>query len=476
MNILLINPPFFDVYKGFQKAARIGASYPPTGLLYLAGRLLQDGHQVRIIDMAVDNSDIDDILSVITRDNIQLVGITATTPIFGNAAEIAGAIKKAHSIPIVVGGIHVTILRDAILRENSQFDYAVIGEGEVTLAELVRCLADNGDPAEVNGIVFRRTPGNDVYSTPPRPLLSDLDELPFPARFLVKKEHYLWTPPKQGPSPIASVITQRGCPFKCAFCSQHSMFTRKVRARSVDNVLDELEEIVNRQGIRHIMILDDTFVLSKERAMRICAGIKKRRLVFTWENMSRADLVDREVLETMADAGLVRMSFGIESGDQEILDRIHKGTTLEQIRQAYAWAKEAGIETRGSAIIGHPGETAKSAWKTIRFLRSLKELNQVYINIMVPYPGTEVYELAVRGEAGYRLLSKDFNRYIRYNESVLEVNDLDRAKLKRLQNIGLWMFYATPRRIIYNLFRSGLKNGVYMATAMLRGLFSGNKA
>lgn len=461
------------MYRGFKKAARIGASYPPTGLLYLAGKLRADGHQVRLLDAGVENLGLEEIIREINSYKPGLVGITATTPIFHKAREIAGEIKKNGDIPVVLGGIHVTIIGEPVLQAHPEFDYAVTGEGEITLSRLAACIESNGDPTGVNGLIINK--GGRVLVTAARPPVKNLDDLPFPARDLVDKHLYQWTPPKKGTVPIASIITQRGCPFKCVFCSQHSMFTRVVRERSVKNVLDEIEAVIDTYGIRHIIILDDTFVLRKERVIRICEGIKERKLSFTWENMSRADLVDKEVLETMAAAGLVRMSFGIESGDPEILKRIHKGTTPEQIRRVYAWARAAGIETRGSAIIGHPGETGKSAWRTIRFLRGLKHLDQVYINIMVPYPGTGVYRLAKEGKAGYRLLSDNFNRYIRYNESVLEVNDLDRKRLRRLQVIGLWMFYTTPRRVIYNLLRSGLKNGFLMASAMVRGLFSNRR-
>jgi radical SAM superfamily enzyme YgiQ (UPF0313 family) len=173
----------------------------------------------------------------------------------------------------------------------------------------------------------------------------------------------------------------------------------------------------------------------------------------------------------MRAVGLVRLSFGIESGDQSILNLENKGITLEQLRKAYRWAKECGMETRGSAIIGHPGETKASALKTIRFLRSIKHLDQAYINIMVPYPGTEVYEIAKKGEHGMRLLCEDLTQFVRYENSVIEVNDLDRKTLMRLQKFGLLYFYLTPRRIFYNLTRAGLKIGLTNLKAFLKGIF-----
>jgi anaerobic magnesium-protoporphyrin IX monomethyl ester cyclase len=468
MKIILINPPYFDVYKGYEKAARIGASYPPTGLLYLAAILKKNGHDVRLHDMDFETLDPDSFIESILNFKPDLIGITATTPIFHKAVSIASSIKQKSDIPVVLGGIHITICREEAFEKHPEFDYAVIGEGEATMLELVTALENGNDPTTVAGILFRKN-GHAVAAAP-RPLIDDLNDLSFPSRELIQKNDYMWVAPGRGNVPIATIITKRGCPFRCSFCSQHSMFTRKVRYRSVENVLDELEVIVKVHGIDHIIILDDTLVIQRERMMKMCEGIHERKLKFTWEGMARANLVDKELIETMANAGLVRISFGIESGNEDVLKNIEKGVTLDQIRDAYRWAKKAGIETRGSAIIGHPNETRKTAWQTIKFLRSLEHLDQVYINVMVPYPGTRVYELAKNGEAGYRLLDENYSNYIRYNQAVLEVNDLDREALRKIQNIGLWLFYFTPHRILHALKRAGLRNGLTMGFAMLRGL------
>jgi len=473
MRVALLNPSFFEVYKHYEKAARIGACYPPTGLLYLAGKLRADGHTVCVIDVGVEGLSVEEVLDRLEQFDPQLVGLTASTPLFTGACELARRIKARMDVPTVVGGIHLTILREEAFGPNPQFDFAVPGEGEITLSELVRCLAGGGDPASVAGLLLRRD--GRVVATASRAMVADLDELPLPARDLIPRANYLWAAPGKGSTPIALMFTKRGCPFKCSFCSQHSMFGRNVRCRSIESVLDELEHIVTVDGIHHILFLDDTLVIKRERMAALCEGIHRRRLEFTWEGMARANLVDEELIRMMREAGLVRISFGIESGDEATLQRINKGVTLDQIRQAYKWAKQAGMETRGSAILGHPGETAKTAWKTIRFLRGLKHLDQVLLNVMVPYPGTEVYELARAGRTGYRLLSEDYTRYTRYDNCVIEVNDLSVKRLQRLQTIGLWLFYLTPRRVWHNLRRAGLRTGFTMAMVMLRCLLSRSK-
>lgn len=463
MKVALVNPPYFAVYKGFAKAARIGACYPPMGLLYLAGKLLKDGHEVKIFDVDVEDIKPDELGELIHDFGAELVGITSTTPTILEARAIAEAIKKTYDVPIIVGGAHVTVVGERLLQEHAVFDYAAMGEAEITLSEFVYALETGGDLMEVDGILFRK--GDQIVRTLPRPLIENLDDLPFPARQLIKNELYLWAPPGKEPTAMAGMLTKRGCPYKCTFCSQDQVFTRNVRYRSVENVLKELEWVVNDLGIHHVHIFDDTLVLKRDRAIEISQGILDRGLNFTWEGMARANLVDPELLSIQRKAGLSRMSFGIETGNAEILKNIYKNVTLDQIREGYRMAKEAGIETRGSAIIGHPNETKKSAWDTIKFLRSLKHLDQVYLNIMVPYPGTAVWHLAKSGQAGYRLLSEDFEQYVRYETPVLEVNDLKAADLARLQKIGLWLFYLTPRRIHYNLFRSGLRTGLKMSWA-----------
>lgn len=474
MRILLINPAYFSVYKGYEKAARVGVSYPPTGLLYLAGKLIADGHDVQLVDVDAEEVKPEGMRQRVRDFEPQLIGITATTPTFCKALDTAKNIKAVADIPIVLGGIHFTTIGEPILKDHHEFDFGVIGEGEITLSELAKCIKTGGDVSQVKGILFRGD-DNKVVRNAPRPLLVNLDELPFPARHLINKEKYLWVPPGKGVTSLAGLLTKRGCPYFCSFCAQDQIFSRKVRYRSVQNVLDELDEIINVHGISHIYFFDDTLVIKRKRMMELCAGIKERGLEFTWEGMARANLVDPELLQTQRSVGLVRMSLGIESGNQGILDAIDKGTTLQQIYDGYKMTKNAGIETRGSAIIGHPNETKKTAWETIKFLRKLKYLDQVYLNIMVPYPGTRVWEQAKRGQAGYRLLSDNYEDYVRYESPVLEVNDLNAKYLARLQKFGLLYFYLTPRRIWYNIIvRAGIKEGLRMAWLFSRGVFSKN--
>ena len=186
------------------------------------------------------------------------------------------------------------------------------------------------------------------------------------------------------------------------------MYGRKVRNHTIERVIEEIRVIVEENNIHHLIIMDDTLTVNKKRMMKLCEAIKKSGLKFTWEGWTHAATVDEEVLQTMKEAGLIRLSFGIESGDPEILKSIKKGATLKHIKNAYRIARKVGLETRGSAIIGHPHETRATAWRTLKFIRSLKDCQQMFLNVATPYPGTELYDSAVNGVGGMRLLKTDY--------------------------------------------------------------------
>ncbi|MFX0137728.1 MAG: B12-binding domain-containing radical SAM protein [Candidatus Hodarchaeota archaeon] len=471
MKILLIQPPWAEVYGEYKRAARVGVLNPPLGLCYLAGALQEKGHLVKIIDGEAEKKDINNIVEEISYDMPDIIGITSTTPLFHQAKELATRIKEQANIPIVLGGPHITVLTDEAMQEGICFDYGVYGEGERTLTELVEKLGSGESIAEVEGILYRED--RKIKKTKPRPLEVNLDTLPFPNRGLLKTGKYLWSVPGKGVVPFTSIMTTRGCPFQCIFCSAHAIFGKQVRYRTSENVLDEIEDVVETLGIRHFCSLDDTLTFNKERIKNLCEGIIGRNIDITWEGWTRANTVDEDTLRLMKKAGLVRLSFGIESGNARILKLINKGVSKEQLVEAYKLVKKLGLETRGSAMIGHPYETRKTAMETLNFVRGIKECDQIYLNIATPYPGTRLYEMAYSGEGGIKLLSKDYRKYRRYGNAVVEVNDLRREDLIKLQKKGLLIFYLTPRRIWYNLIRrAGIKAGIRNIVAFLKGILS----
>jgi radical SAM superfamily enzyme YgiQ (UPF0313 family) len=202
----------------------------------------------------------------------------------------------------------------------------------------------------------------------------------------------------------------------------------------------------------------------------MCDEIKRRKLDITWEGYTRADRITKDLLKQMKDAGLVRLSFGVESGDQRILEAIKKGTSLEQYRQAYEWCDELGLETRCSVMLGHPFETRETVKKTVDFVCSLK-IHQAYINIATPYPGTALLEMAREGYGGLRLLTEDWTEYRRYGNAVMEMNDLTRQDLIRLQKAAYLRFYLRPAIAWRNLKRAGLRAALLNATGFALSVF-----
>jgi radical SAM superfamily enzyme YgiQ (UPF0313 family) len=469
MGILLIQPPWLEIFGRYKNAAKIGTFDPPLGLCYLASAVERDGHSVRILDAEAERKNIEEIVEEVRVNSPDLVGITSTTPTFYRAVELANKIKREKAIPIVLGGAHITALPEQVMQEYPFFDYGVYGEGERTFSELVNALEIGGPIDRIKGILFRREDGQ-VIKTEPRPFEQDLDSLSFPDRGLLRSDRYLFSVPHRGIIPYTGIVASRGCPFQCVFCFASSMSGIEVRYRSPSKILDEIAYVVSTLRINHFRFFDNNLILNRKRLRELCNGLIKRKLDITWEGETCINIFDEDLLSLMKRAGLVRLSFGLESGNPEILKAIGKDVSERKIRTAYKMAKKLGIETRSSIILGLPYETKMTVMETLRFIRNIKECDQAYINIATPYPGTKFYKMALNGESGIRLLSKDYSKYNRYGNAVIEVNDLTRADLIRFQKKGFRIFYLTPRRIYYNLKRAGLRAAILNIFAFLRAV------
>lgn len=454
MKVLLIHPPAMDIYGRFKPAARLAAQpQMPLGILSIGAVLERAGHRVAILDGDVDRMGPIELGEHVAAERPDVVGVSATTPVYAMANRVLLEIKRKHPGAVtVLGGFHLTALPEATMAE-SPADLGVCGEGEETIVELVSALEQGRPVGKIAGLLYREN--GQVRVAPPRPQIADLDSLPLPARHLLRHDRYLWSVPGKGLVPVTTIMTQRGCPFQCVFCGVKTMFPR-VRYRSVGRVVDELEQIDRGLGIHHVQFSDDTLTLHAEKTTVMCREIRRRKLDITWEGYTRADRINKELLRTMKDAGLVRLSFGVESGDQRILEAIKKGTTLEQYRRAYEWCRELGLETRCSVMLGHPFETAGTIKKTVDFICSLP-IDQAYINIATPYPGTGLLEMARRGYGGLRLLTEDWAEYRRYGNAVMEMNGLSRRDLVHLQRAAYLRFYLRPRVAWRNVKRAGLR-------------------
>ena len=468
MKVLLVNPAWSEVYGKYKQVARALILRPPLGLCYLSQVSKDAGFKVDILDAEAEVMNEKQVANYAVKKKYDVVGITSTTPIFHKANKIAEQIKKKDNyIKTIIGGAHITVLPNYI--KGSNFDYGVIGEGEITFPKLLKSIERRVKYPKINGLIYKKN--KSFVKTKQRELIKNLDDLPIPDRKSLNLDKYKESVPKKGLIKYASILGSRGCPFNCIFCSTNTIFGKKFRLRSAKNIFNEIKQVHDELNIKHFSLLDDTLTVSRKRIMELSKLIIKSKLDITWEGWTRANLVDKILLRTMKKSGFCKISFGIESGDPKILKIIQKGVDLKSVDKAYKLAKSLGIETRCSVMIGHPYETKESVMRTFKFIKNLKYCDLAYINISTPYPGTKLYDMALNGEGGIKLLTKDFSKFKRYDETVICVNDLSNEDLIKLQKKGIKMFYfSSLRRLIYNFKRSGIKEGIKNGIAVLRSI------
>ena len=375
------------------------APAPPLGVSYVAAVFEAAGCDVRIIDYIVSRYTPEKLKKEVDAFKPDVVGSTSVTMNFPEAADIIRTVKRHRpSILTMMGGPHVSFDARGTLESYPEIDLLVMGEGEETIMELVPHLMDSGSWPDIKGLAFRRNGG--IVVTEPRKLIDDLDSVPMPARHLLPMSRY------QALGFPVSIITSRGCPNACIFCQGRRMVGKKVRYRKVAFVMDEIEQILS-YGISRINIADDLFTSNKARVREVCGEILKRGLDFKWSAFSRVNTVDREILELMRDTGCDSVSFGIESGNPEMLKRVKKGITLDQARAAVKICKEVGILAHASFMVGLPGESPETLRDTQEFSQSLG-IPYGY-HFLAPFPGTTVREKIE--EYDLEILTDDWSRY-----------------------------------------------------------------
>ncbi len=447
--VLLINPTMTqeEIYAHYGKSAPMLA---PLGLCYLASVLLQDGFHVEILDGVIEKSGKDDAIERIKGGSATIVGLTATTVCFYSAVRIAERIKEYNpDILTLIGGPHVSAIPEETLSNHGCFDIGVIGEGELTLLEIAKEfdkakeLKDFwGRLDSIKGIAFRSD--GLVVVNKRRELIKNMDEIPPPARHLLPDINKYNTNIAMGEDrPLVHVIPSRGCPFACIYCD-HNVFGRTWRSFSTKYVLDEIEDLIRRYHVRTIVFHDDLFTANHEKVEDFCAQVKKRGMRFKWNVTSRVNLIDEQLAKKMYDAGCRTIYFGIESGDQRMLDFIKKGITLEQAKKAVEVVKKVGLMAHGSFIIGLPTDTKETIEKTIQFALSLP-LDVATFHIAVPYPNTEFERIA----EGYGTIkSRDWSKYSGHpNEVIFIANGLSGEYLLKKQKEAYRRFFFRGRVI-----------------------------
>lgn len=421
----------------------------PVGLCYLAASLEKAGYRPEIFD-SLNQNPIEAFAEKIKNNDYDAIGFGVVTPSFASTNLLASMVKKnSKKTRVFVGGAHPTIIGPKLLKDMPDVDIAIFQEGEATIVELVQFLEKDRPLDQVKGIAFRSA-GGEIISTGFRELIKDLDDIPFPARHLVNMKKYVPTPGQFFKLPVLSMVASRGCAFRCAYCVNDQVWPR-YRVRSAKNVADEMEFLKKEYGAKEIKFLDGAFSTNRQRTIEICEEILRRDLGLLWRCETRVDLVDPELLRLMRKSGCRSISFGFESGDDEILKKMNKKTTTEQARKAVAWCKEAGIQAKGFFMLNYPGDTIESTERTIRFSRELN-LDFVGFNMTTPYPGTKLYEEV---EKNYKVNEKYWratdlpvgNRIYFFQESLPE------AYLKKAYRRAALGFFLRPKIIFRNLLQ-----------------------
>lgn len=376
-----INIPAFDKTIGY---------YPPLGLLYLATYLKAfTDYEVEILDCFAARLGFNEVLSRIINFKPDIIGISAMTHFWIDVLEIARITKElSPDIKVVVGGPHATIYPINTVK-NRYIDYAVRGEGEICLKELLDAIFANRPELDICGIpgvaskvhLEERKDNEDIEHL----RIGNLNDIPRPDRNLLDNSKYFSVFSR--PGAFTTLMTSRGCPFSCIFCDR---LGKEFRSICAENVIEEIKECL-RLGITDFFIHDDTFTVDKKRVRQICEAIIRERLGIRWEARSRADCVDYELLKIMKQAGLSRISFGVESGNEGILTTLNKGVKLSEVKSVFSWCGELKITTLADFMIGSPGETLEEINDTLRFIRQIKP-DYVQFSITCPYPATPLYK------------------------------------------------------------------------------------
>ena len=426
---MLINPPQITKYP-----------QPPLGLAMLAAVLEEKGHSVKIWDLTAIGLSENAVPQIIHNEKPKIVGVTAMTSTINSAINVARKVKESDSeILIVLGGAHVSILPEETLQKNPEIDMIVRGEGEKTILELVETIERQGsDLSSILGLTYKTEFG--VKSNPSRPAFLDVDTLPFPAFHLLPQGKYRLHPPIGRRSPVMPIMVSRGCPNGCIFCSK-SVFGNKYRNNSPVYVVDQIQLLIEKFGVKEIKFYDDIFTLNRKWVMVICAELKNRGIDVLWTCETRINLVDTELLKTMRAAGCYMIAYGVESGDQKILNEIGKNVTLEQITNAFKLTHEAGISTVGYFMLGAPNETPETIMRTVEFAKRINP-DFVQFSIATPYPGTELHRLA----AEKRCLPKSWDEYVyadlkSVDSSYFELTTMSAQELREWNRKAYSSFY-----------------------------------
>ncbi|MBN1161504.1 MAG: cobalamin-dependent protein [Dehalococcoidales bacterium] len=458
MKILLLTPPT-DLARSYGGLKEFSNPEPSLGLAYIAALLRENGYDVAILDGYVNQFSVDETAVKIAGIKPDILGISVLTTSAFVVEKIVEKVQKL--LPdtlIVMGNLHASLFAEELLTKK-QADVIVHQEGEYTMLELADAVKKKTGLETIKGISYLKN--GTIQNNELRPFIENLDTLPFPAWDLFEMEKYQTDPRTsvKGRKQVLSemqILASRGCPYACTFCSSRTTKSQgnKYRMRKPERVVDEIEHFHNKYRSTVFSFSDLAFPLVKSHAIQVCEEIIKRGLnkKISWFSEPRVKPLDRETLRIMKQSGCARVCFGIESGNQETIDALKKGFTLDDVRQAVAMAKFEGLDVDGMFMLGLPGETKEMSWKTINFAKELG-VRFAILNLFVPYPGCELYDV-LKSQNKIKATGWDaFTSYPSYGggEPVYVPDGRTRQELIETQNKGMRSFYLQPRFILRQL-------------------------
>jgi len=464
MKCALIIPAWVpeDIFSSKTAGSQINY-WQPLGTLYVAAAMQQAGHEVRFYNGAFMLHN--EIMARVKEFDPKFIGLYSTAFGWKKAKKTATALKqKIEDVFIAVGGPYPVAVQEQCLEDCSDIDAVVTGEGEITVVEILEKLGSGKTLEGVDGAAFRSNGA--VMKNPPRPLITDLDSLPFPARELLGEAgKYIPPPATYKRKPVAVIMTARGCNRRCLYCFQIDKYRESgIRYRSVENVMAEVELVLS-QGYREIKFIDDTLAADYNRAMTIAREIKRRGLDFTWFASAVVNQVDKPLLQAFKDAGCWAILFGAESGVQKDLNAIRKGITPEQTRKAVRAAKEVGLTVYTPFLFGIPGQTYEDGLKSIDFALEL-DPDIANFHAITPFPGTELYDNIEK----YGTMSDDLSDYT-YQGAAFVPYTMTREEIAELRQLALKRFYSRPKFLWRRLLALRSMNDILAAWQGLKSLF-----
>ena len=434
--ITLVNPPY-------PIGSHKHPPFTPLGLGYLASVLEKSKYDVNIIDCQALDINYKEFKTEINKKQADIFGITSTTLTYKSALKIIKIAKEVWPKSItLLGGPHVTFWDKESLKECPELDIVVRKEGEETFLDIVGRIEEGKTYYDTLGTTCRKK--EKIIKNDDRPYIENLDDLPFPA-------HHLWPLERLTKHGIIifPIISSRGCVYWCDFCTTVRMFGRRYRMRTPKNVVDELQYLKKRFGANRFTFYDDAFTVDQDRVLEICREIKNRKLKIEWDCETRVDMVTKELLVEMKNAGCESIWFGVESGSQKVLDAMRKGISPSQIVKAFKWAKEAGLITVAGVVLGFPGETKETIEETTKFIEKLNP-NDVGYYIATPYPGTPLYNKVV--EEGILRIT-DFNKFDTATP-LFEMGTMTGDELRDIRERAFQRFYLRPA-YFFSIFGTG---------------------